>query len=425
MDLSLLLTLGIIFLATLVGYALRGLSRDRCLKDFDGSLVSVERKDKPVVGGTMHLEPTGFELEYPEGMLAEGMHIETSHLFYKSEYANIRAICRDADDLDPESRKLRDRAWGKAFHPGLPRLMLRRIRNLVNTATDSLSEALNLLLGQSKPLAAQQLLAPGQTHLKGLTKDVLGYVGVKHDPLLERLIGVQVVAEQAREKGVQQYVGVLKDYSGDFLEILDVYLPQIIRMTLETTPPEGDETAPSTSEVMEQGIRAAIEDGVLIVENSTSRPVLLRGIKVADETEAINAAIGAHDALRHPLPSTPQRVELVIEGMRQLDIILARASALIRHRAERQRPTDAPDPDLTPRQEAVSGPERIRLASHPADARAALDLGILLLQHNRVDEAIQWLGQALVMSDALSDEWVLASQQLERARRRRQDPSTE
>ena len=44
----------------------------------------LERMDKPVVRGTMHLEPTGFELEYPDGVLAQGMYIETSHLFISS-----------------------------------------------------------------------------------------------------------------------------------------------------------------------------------------------------------------------------------------------------------------------------------------------------------------------------------------------------
>lgn len=36
MDPTLLLTLGVILAATLVGAALRGLHRDRCLRDFDG-----------------------------------------------------------------------------------------------------------------------------------------------------------------------------------------------------------------------------------------------------------------------------------------------------------------------------------------------------------------------------------------------------
>ena len=62
MDWSFILTLAIILLATLVGSYLRSSRKDRCLCDFDGFHVTVEKKNGRVVWGEMDLAPTGFEL---------------------------------------------------------------------------------------------------------------------------------------------------------------------------------------------------------------------------------------------------------------------------------------------------------------------------------------------------------------------------
>ena len=44
-------------------------------------------------------------------------------------------------------------------------------------------------------------------------------------PLLERYVGLRVVAEVVEDETVHEHVGVLKEYSADFIELLDVYYP--------------------------------------------------------------------------------------------------------------------------------------------------------------------------------------------------------
>jgi len=80
-DISLLVTLGVIFASTLLVSALSALRKDRCLDDFDGFHVTVERKDKYPVYGTMHLVSTGFETLYRDEVLDGQMHLERSDLF--------------------------------------------------------------------------------------------------------------------------------------------------------------------------------------------------------------------------------------------------------------------------------------------------------------------------------------------------------
>jgi len=422
MDLTLLLTVGIIFLTTLVGSVLRGLRKDRCLQDFDDFHVTVQRKDGHRIWGTMRLEPTGFELEYREDVLDEQMHVETSYTLYKREYANIQAIYRYVDDLTPEKRKQRNAALHRAFHPNLIRYLVRWVRNFTNTATDSLAEAFGLVAGKAAP--NQQLLAPGQTHLKGLTKDILGYVGTNYDPLLEKFVGVQVVAEIAEGDVVQEYVGVLKDYTGDFLEVLDVYFPQTIRLTMDApkssddSPESFDRPRTAAISVLDRDIRARVEDRVLTVQNRTSSPTLLSSIKVGQESRMVNAVIEAEGLLSYTLPETPEHLEMTFKAVREVDMIVPRAHALIRHRAERYQPSDAFSIpvalNLTSEHKDEERKARACLESDPEDAEAALNLGLMLVRRNEMKEAAHWLGYALEMRDRLPDGGLLASHQLQR-----------
>jgi len=422
MDLTLLLTVGIIFLTTLVGSVLRGLRKDRCLQDFDDFHVTVQRKDGHRIWGTMRLEPTGFELEYREDVLDEQMHVETSYTLYKREYATIQAIYRYVDDLTAQKRKQRNVALHRAFHPNLIRYLVRWVRNFTNTATDSLTEAFGLMAGKAAP--SQQLLAPGQTHLKGLTKDILGYVGTNYDPLLEKFVGVQVVAEIAEGDVVQEYVGILKDYTGEFLEMLDVYVPQTIKLTMDT--PKSSDDSPESSgrprmatiSVLDRDIRARVEGRVLTVQNRASSPALLFSIKVGQESRMVNAVIEAKGSLSYPLPDVPEHIELTFKAVREVDMIVPRAHALIRHRAERYQPSDAFSIpvalNLTSEHKDEERRARDRLESDPEDAETALNLGLLLVRSNETREAAHWLGYALEMRDRLPDGGLLASHQLQR-----------
>jgi hypothetical protein len=50
----------------------------------------------------------------------------------------------------------------------------------------------------------------------------MGSVGTSYEPLLERYIGNKVVLELIRADTVFEYCGVLKEYTADFIEVMDV-----------------------------------------------------------------------------------------------------------------------------------------------------------------------------------------------------------
>ena len=412
MDPSLLLTIGVIFMVTLVGSALRALRKDRCLRDFDGFHVTVERQDGRVMWGVMHLEPTAIELEYRDDVLDEQMHVETSYVLYKDEYPTIHAIYRYTDDLTPDNRKKRDRSCRRTFHPSPLYYMARRLRNFVNTATDSLTEAFNLLLGRAKPPAGQTVMPAGQTRLKGLTKDIVGHVGTNYDPLLERYIGSQTVIEVIHGDAVHEYVGVLKDYSASFLEILDVCFVRAIELALEpksTSTGDGAATGkPTSTEAQRGGIVARIDDGDLLVQNETSHPILLTAIRMDDEDDTMNTIIGRGEPWRHPLSHAPERLGVTVRVIHQLDMILPRNRALIRHRAERYEPSDAFGLplalDLVRRNAKKEGRSGQRGRLQAGSGETSRDFEILLLQRDHIPETDKGLARALQAREELSNE---------------------
>ena len=55
-----------------------------------------------------------------------------------------------------------------------------------------------------------------------MKNELIGSVETSYEPLLERYIGHRVVAEFLRGETLVEVPGVLKDYTADFIELLDV-----------------------------------------------------------------------------------------------------------------------------------------------------------------------------------------------------------
>jgi hypothetical protein len=55
-----------------------------------------------------------------------------------------------------------------------------------------------------------------------MKQELMGSVGTSYEPLLERHIGRKVVLELIKGDKIFEYPGVLKDYTSEFIEIMDV-----------------------------------------------------------------------------------------------------------------------------------------------------------------------------------------------------------
>jgi hypothetical protein len=217
------ITIIFIVLATMVAAFVRRRKRDKCLKDFVGDLVSLEETDGKEVYGKLRVENTGLEFVYSEAYADEDGHDETSYVLYKFEYPKIQALIRYHEKLSDSGRKERERELKRTYHPTLVRRLKRRVQNVFKTVRDSVMEVVNMLMTAAKKATPAAGVLTGQDkYVSQMKQELMGSVGTSYEPLLERYIGHKVVLEVIKGDKIFEYCGVLKEYTAEFVEIMDV-----------------------------------------------------------------------------------------------------------------------------------------------------------------------------------------------------------
>jgi tetratricopeptide (TPR) repeat protein len=413
-DTSLLFTIGLVFFVTLVGSYLRSRRKDTCLASFEKFHVTLERTDNKIVWGILELESTGLELMYKSDVQDE-LHLESSYILYGSEYNQIQAIYRYADQLSPENRKKRQRDMDRSFHPGLWQIGQRRLRAFISTANDSFSEVFGMLVGRAKKPAGRYITDQGESYLNELGKDLIGHAGGVFDPLLERYIGQKVVIEIQEDSEVHEHVGIFKDYSPDFLELLDIQFPEKRVVELQ-----------NEASVDADCVQVMVVQNKLIVSNPTQQPVLLYSLEYEDDEELLNVVVDGGESVEIYPPHPLQQAQLHVRVVRELDIIVPRTRCVVRHRAERFRVAILPDIIfdvgflLKPDRREIEHEKRLRreLANNPKSALAASNLGMILLKKQEYEEARKWLQRALSMRNSLPDNGRRAEMEMRELERR-------
>ncbi len=212
----------IIFAAGVAAFV-RKRSRDKCLRDFEQNMVTLEDTTGKTIWGMLRVENTGLEFVYSEKYKDEDGHDETSYILYKYEFPNIQAVIRFHDDLSEENKKKREQELERTYHPRWGRRFKRRLLNVFRTVRDSVVEIINLLISQAKKATpAGKVIGSQDKYVTQMRQELMGSVGASFEPLLERYIGHKVVLEMIKGDKVLEYCGVLKDYTAEFIEIMDV-----------------------------------------------------------------------------------------------------------------------------------------------------------------------------------------------------------
>ncbi len=403
-DLSLLITIGVIFVITLIGAYLRSTRKDRCLKSWEGFHVTLERTNNKLIWGVLKVEPTGLELAYIDS-IQDDRHIETSYMLYGSEYGEIQAIYRYPEKLSEWGTRRRTRDIARSFHPGPLRRLGRSGRNFLSTATDSLNEVLGIVLGRVQKSASRYLVDGGASLKTMMGSKVLGQVGTVFDPLLEHYIGHRVVIELVEGDEIHEHVGIFKEYSGDFIEVLDVQYPH--PQTIAVTP---EMTLETNSLVL------LAEQNVIRVLNRDARPILVVSLQLGEREQMIHAVVDSGETIELNVDEADyDQVKVKVQVIRELDMILPRTRCVVRHRAENVKKEELSrvvldfvfdvgrlvEPDR--RREHAEALLRQDIRRNPRDALAAANLGFLLIQKDELVEAEKWLRHALRMEYSLPD----------------------
>ncbi|MCK4999954.1 MAG: hypothetical protein KAS23_10470 [Anaerohalosphaera sp.] len=215
----------VIFIAasTMIAAFVRRRQRDKCLRDFEGELVTFEDVTGKLIWGRLDVENTGIEIKYAEAHDDADGHQEKSYLLYKNEFGQIQAFSRFHDQLSETEKKVRLKQIEQTYHPGFFRRSKRKIINLFKTVRDSVLEVVNLLVSRAKTASpAGGVMTAQDKYVTKMKSEMFGAMGASFEPLLEKHIGNLVVLEMLKAGKVVEYSGVLKDYTSMFIEIMDV-----------------------------------------------------------------------------------------------------------------------------------------------------------------------------------------------------------
>lgn len=327
-DNALSITLLFVFISALIGTILKNMSVDKCLRHFDDFHVTLELASGDLIWGTLQMYNTGMELLYRDPRLDSGGHYETSFILYSSEYDHIQSICRYHGDLTPKRRRIRGNDIRKTYQPTIFSRAVRWLRNLVNTFADAFSKALNLIIGQMKKVSPGSVILKQDAHLTKIGTDIIGYAGNAYDSILERYIGKKVVVEVNYADRKEEFLGVLKEYTSAFMELLNVYYLYNVAIPLKG---EG------VGHIEISGLHLIHEKERFRIQNQSASPIVVYAVVKDGEHISINEEIPPNET-KTIFNNDPDAAAVValIQTTRVVDLILPRSKALIRHAGPRE-----------------------------------------------------------------------------------------
>ena len=225
MDKVLILSILLVFLGALVGSVMQHRRLDRVLEDLRGFQVTLRMGDKRI-WGNFKLFSNALELIYSRPYFNRRGNQLTSFIVFAEQMGDIDTILRFHDELTPENQQRRLKEIEKAKHPGLFSRLQRGIRNFMVAFREAIDESIGLLMSRVQKKASTSMLKGQGDYLKKLGSSTVGMVSTAaYDPVLEYYINHRVVFEAGKVDGQRvEYVGVLKEYSTNWVSLLDCHL---------------------------------------------------------------------------------------------------------------------------------------------------------------------------------------------------------
>jgi hypothetical protein len=367
MDSTLVIVVFVLVVATVLAM-MQTRRRDKCLKAFAGFHLTLAEKDGNLSWGSTAVYPTGLEVEFATPVRAPAGHFEHSYIFYKEQYAAMDGLYRYAVGLPDDQQRRRTDVIRKTVDPSATRRAGRKIRNWLGMIRDAVLQVVSVLIGAAKTRApASAVLSTQEQSIRALSSEIIGHAGNVYDPLLERHLYRQVVVELTRGGRKRSFCGWLKDYSSEFIEVLDAVVNHGPYHALAPHSP-GASSIPGV-EIRFENHRLAVvnesEQMLFLTEIRRGESVLPMGVVLPVGFTAdlrIDAAFGTG--------ASAESIEVWLKTARRIDMVVPRSHALVRH-AGSGAETSLYDDERSVVAEAVEARDRrqdVRRGIEPGDA---------------------------------------------------------
>ena len=316
------ITIGIIFLTTIIGPVWRRRTRDRCLRSFEGSkIVLVENDGKPV-WGRLRIYATGLELLYDQPQKDEDGIQKYSYIRYQDGYSAIRALWRYPDEMTAEEERRRAKLIRLCGSPPWYTRLLRWWRNVLGTLRDAFLQTAHALLGRVMARSANTAIKGQEEQLKSMSSELIDHAANAYEPILERYFGRRVVLELVEDDVVREYVGLLRNYTATFVELADIRHAVQYRL------------ATSGRGLRLPGLEITRVDEGFRLANLTGQTVRVDALAGPDDRTTINMEVA--DKAEIALERGQHQGEVThieVTYARAADLIAPRTRAVVRHAA--------------------------------------------------------------------------------------------
>ena len=347
---ALAVTILVILVTSLASFYVRMRGRDRCLRDLDGFQVTIETKDDHVAWGTLRTYATGVELLYlgadpntetsargrpnqsgGQGWGGSEFYTKHSFILYSNELPRIDCYYRFHDHQTERNCGRRERDIKKTYQPSLVRRSARAVRNVLTTFRDAIVQSLNAVLGARAAASPQSLVLTKHEELTASGAQLMeSAVGSAYDPILEHYVGQYVVLEMQSQGEVIEEHGILKEYSSQYIELLNARVQVPLYIYLRRRPRYADKQ-----------VHVKQEGQVAHVWHSLAHPIIVETLCTAEKERELDLPLLPGQRVQIPLSEAEAAGSISFAwGVRCLaDLVVPRASALVRHAGKQEKLT--------------------------------------------------------------------------------------
>jgi hypothetical protein len=331
---ALYVTILVIMVSSLVSFYVRTKARDRCLRDLNGCQATIESKNGDIAWGNLHVYSSGIELLYASTYNDKQGHVENSYILYANDLSNLQAIYRIHDHLSERNRCRREREIRCTYQPGIFRRLVRMLRNTLCAFKDAIGQTIDAILGaRAAKLPENTLLTKHEELATSSVQFISGALGNAYEPILERYIGQYVVLDILRGEQTEEEHGILKEYSANYIELLNAKIEVPLPVYLQGQPP----STPPPVHVERVG-------DVLRVTHELDRTVMVEAVWYGDSSRELDVPVAPGQSvdvelLEEEAQEAASPVELEFSVRCLADLIVPRTVAVVRHAGLREKLT--------------------------------------------------------------------------------------
>jgi len=214
--------------ATITAVASRNI-RDRCLKYFNDKPVMLLMDTGKLLWGRSIVYPQQIELLFEKMQPASESMQKASYILYSPEIEGISLILQPVPTEDSPEYDCWKKEIELIAHPSLYRRIRRWIWNVMNTLRDAVSQSIGMILGTLKTKTPIGKIAGMDKRSGEISSTLLGTVPNAYEPMLEKYLSRKVVVEMVENGEIIEYIGLLQEYSENYLLLRDIAFKPAIK----------------------------------------------------------------------------------------------------------------------------------------------------------------------------------------------------